>query len=252
MGTRFIALAFAALLAGAPPCAFAQAEGRVDKMASSKTETAIALPSPQHDGKVSLEAALLNRRSVREFSTEPLTLADLSQLLWAGQGITDPRGFRTAPSAGALYPLQLHAVVGNAASIEPGIFRYDPQRHQMLRTVEGDRRPALAAASFGQFCVQNGPLSIVVTAIPKRLAPKYGDRAERYAFMEAGHAAQNILLQAVSLDLAAVPVGAFRDDELAKALDLPEGEKPLYVITIGKPEPRNGILGAAPPNQSAR
>jgi SagB-type dehydrogenase family enzyme len=177
---------------------------------------------------MSLEEALARRRSVREFSNKALSDQELSQLLWAAQGITHPEGLRTAPSAGALYPLELY--VANAA----GLYRYDPQRHELQRRSERDLRPSLCRAAQEQESVREAPVVFVITAIYARTAQKYGqDRSPRYAHLEAGHAAQNLLLQAVALGLGAVPVGAFHDDLVQKVLALPVEEQPLYLIPTG-------------------
>jgi SagB-type dehydrogenase family enzyme len=182
---------------------------------------------------MSLEETLARRRSVREFSDKPLSDQDVSQLLWAAQGITHPEGLRTAPSAGALYPLELYLV--NAA----GFYRYDPQRHKLQRRSERDLRSALYRAALEQDSVRDAPAVFVITAIYGRTARKYGDvRSPRYVHMEAGHAAQNLLLQAVALGLGAVPVGAFNDAQVQKLLGLAVEEQPLYLIPTGHPRSR--------------
>ncbi|MEM4616652.1 MAG: SagB/ThcOx family dehydrogenase [Archaeoglobaceae archaeon] len=193
----------------------------------------IKLPEPTLDGKKSLEKTLAERRSIREYSNEPITIRELSQLLWAAQGITDPRGFRTAPSAGALYPLEVFVVVGRVEGVKEGVYRYVPQNHSIVRVLDGDKREELAKIAVGQQCVKNAAIDIVITAIYERTTAKYGERGVRYVHFETGHAAQNILLQATALDLGAVPVGAFSDEELKKLLNLSE-EQPLYIIAIGR------------------
>jgi SagB-type dehydrogenase family enzyme len=193
----------------------------------------IKLPEPSKDGKKSLERTLTERRSIRDYSNENLTLKELSQLLWAAYGITDPRGFRTAPSAGALYPLEIFVVAGRVDGLEPGIYRYDPKRHEIIRVVEGDRREELSKAAVGQACVKNAAINMVITAVYERTTVKYGERGIRYVHFEVGHAAQNVLLQATALDLGAVPVGAFSDAEVKSILKLSE-EDPLYIIAIGR------------------
>ena len=192
-----------------------------------KSDERIALLSPVRSGRMSLEEALARRRSVREFSDKPLSDQDLSQVLWAAQGITHHEGLRTAPSAGALYPLELYLV--NAA----GFYRYDPQHHALHRHSERDLRPALYRAALEQ-AVREAPAVFVITAIYERTARKYGVvRSPRYVHMEAGHAAQNLLLQAVALGLGAVPIGAFHDAQVQKVLGLPTEEQPLYLIPTG-------------------
>ncbi|MCS7144895.1 MAG: SagB/ThcOx family dehydrogenase [Archaeoglobaceae archaeon] len=193
----------------------------------------IKLPEPSYDGNKSLEKSLMERRSIREYSGEPLTLKELSQLLWAGQGITDPRGFRTAPSAGALYPLELFVVIGRVEGIEEGVYRYIPEKHALVKVLDGDKREELSAIAVGQKCVKDAAIDIVITAIYERTTVKYKERGIRYVHFEVGHSAQNILLQAAALDLGAVPVGAFDDERLKELLKL-SVEQPLYIIAIGK------------------
>jgi len=182
------------------------------------------------EGEVSLEEAIANRRSVREFTEEPLSLEEISQLLWAAQGITDPRGLRAAPSAGALYPLELYVAVAEA------VYHYLPRGHVLQVLWEEDLRGELWQAGLRQGALQEAPAIFVVTGVYQRTEAKYGERAERYVKLEAGHAAQNILLQAVALELGAVPIGAFYDDQVQAALALPLDHQPLYLIPVGHPE----------------
>jgi len=189
-----------------------------------------ALPEPRRVGEISLEEALARRRSVREFSDTPLTEAEIGQLLWAAQGVTDDGGHRTAPSAGALYPLELY--VGTSS----GLFHYDPARHGLTLHARGDRRPAMQAAGLHQDALGDAPAIFVIAAAYERTEVKYGARAPRYVHMEAGHAGQNILLEAVALGLAAVPMGAFDDALLKEDLSLPDDQRPLYLIPVGYPE----------------
>lgn len=170
------------------------------------------------------------RRSVREFAAEALSLREISQLLWAAQGITDPRGLRAAPSAGALYPLELYA------STPDGVYHYVPHQHFLEVVGEEDRRGHLWEAGLRQGALQRAPAIFVITAVYQRTEAKYGDRAERYVKLEAGHAAENILLQAVALELGAVSIGAFSDDQVQAALELPADHQPLYLIPVGHPE----------------
>jgi len=188
------------------------------------------LPPPRLDGPLSLEEALAARRSVRSFTPEPLTLEEIGQLVWAAQGITDPAGLRTAPSAGARYPLRIYVVTA------AGLARYVPEGHQLLRLGSADLRADLRRAAFDQAAVGEAPLVIVITAVIERTAERYGaERAERYVAMEAGHAAQNVLLEAVSLGLGAVPIGAFDDAQVRRVLELTEDEAPLYLVPVGHP-----------------
>lgn len=197
------------------------------------TET-IKLPEPRYDSDTSVEEALLKRRSVRSFQNEPVTLAEASQLLWSAQGITSPRGYRAAPSAGALYPLEVYMVAGKVGQLSPGIYRYMPHKHDLNKTQEGDRRGALSNASLSQGSVRNAPLVLVLAAVYKRITSKYGDRGMRYAHIEVGHAAQNVSFQAISLGLGSVMIGAFRDREVKSVMKLGPDEDPLYIIPIGR------------------
>ncbi len=200
---------------GAPPQAGATPSGGL-------------LPPPRLRSGTSVEEALTQRRSVRRFASRALTLEELSQLLWAAQGVTDAtNGRRTAPSAGATYPLVLYAVTSR------GVDRYLPDGHRLERCLAGDLRSVIADAALGQTAVRRAPLTIVIAAVRPRTTRRYGDRGEMYIHMEAGHAAQNLLLQAVALELAAVPVGAFEPAGLARALNLPANEQPLYLVPVG-------------------
>jgi len=190
----------------------------------------ITLPEPEIRGETSLEECIQKRRSRRHFTKEDLTLKQVSQLVWSAQGITDrERGFRAAPSAGALYPLEIYIVR------KDGFYLYRPGEHKLMLKGKGDRRDLLAKAALGQSSVARAPIDIVICAVYERVTAKYGKRGMRYTHMEAGHAAQNIHLQAVSLGLGSVPVGAFIDGEVAKTLNLPEDHRPLYIIPTGHP-----------------
>jgi len=188
------------------------------------------LPAPQTKGEVSVEEAIARRRSVREFAPTPLTWAEIGQLAWAAQGITEPtRKLRSAPSAGALYPLEAYFVTPD------GLYHYLPDGHRMERLSDRDLRPDLQAAALNQAAVGQAPLVIVIAGVYERTARKYGPRAERYVYMEAGHVGQNIQLQAVALELGSLTIGGFPDDQVAKALGLPEDQRPLYLIPVGHP-----------------
>jgi len=199
------------------------------------SEIEVKLPEPSHDSGVSIEETLLKRRSVRDYTGEPLTLPEVSQLLWAAQGTTDPRGLRTAPSAGATYPLQTYVVVGDVENLTEGVYRYKSAEHKLVKTSEdGDCRAQLAGAALGQSWVKEGAVSIVFTAVYERTTRRYGDRGVRYVHMEVGHAAQNVYLQAVALGLGTVTIGAFHDDRVGEILKLPQNEQPLYIIPVGR------------------
>lgn len=196
--------------------------------------TTLKLPEPRLKSEVSLEETLLHRRSVREYANVPLTIEDISQLLWAAQGITTEWGGRTAPSAGALYPLEVYLVVGNVENLAPGVYKYKPERHELVKVRDGDVRRELTKAALGQTWIKEGAIDIVIAAVYERTTKKYGDRGVRYVHMEAGHAAQNIYLQAVALNLSMVTVGAFYDDHVKDIMGMPEDEVPLYVIPVGR------------------
>jgi SagB-type dehydrogenase family enzyme len=194
----------------------------------------VKLPEPKYDSKVSVERALFERRSIRNYADEAMTLADVSQLLWAAQGITDPAGYRTAPSAGALYPLEVYLIAGKVTTLPAGIYRYKPRGHELVKVVDGDKRAELANAALGQTALKQAPASLVMTAFYERTTSKYRDRGIRYVHMEAGHAAENVCLQAVSLGLGTVVIGAFYDDDVKKVMRLGGSEEPLYFIPFGK------------------
>jgi len=193
------------------------------------------LPAPVRDGHLPVEAALAQRRSTREFRDEPLSLALAGQLLWAAQGVSHPEGFRTAPSAGALYPLELVAVVGRVEGLAPGIYRYRPQNHSLILLAGGDQRRLVAAAALSQDWMEQAPLIVIISAFYERTTRKYGARGLRYAHLEAGHAAENLCLQAVALRLGSTVVGAFDDSVLQARLPLAADEQPLAVIPVGRP-----------------
>ena len=194
----------------------------------------IALPEPRYDSDISVEETLLQRRSVRDYTDEALTLLELAQLLWATQGITDPRGFRTAPSAGATYPLEVYTVIGDVEGIVNGIYRYKPHQHELIKVVDGEQREALAQAALDQQFIAQAPVDLVITAVYERTTGRYGERGIRYVHMEAGHAAQNVYLQAVALNLGTVVVGAFYDNQVTEILKLADNEVPLYIIPVGR------------------
>jgi SagB-type dehydrogenase family enzyme len=193
---------------------------------------AMKLPEPNLDSGFSLERAIHLRRSIRGYGGEPLTLIHLSQLLWSAQGITSPLGLRAAPSAGATYPLEIYVVAGEVDGLAPGVYHYFNRNHEIALTIEGDRRSALAGAALGQTIIEDAPLSLVIASVDTRTAQRYGDRTARYVAMEAGHAAQNVYLQATALGLGTVVIGAFFDDEVSRVVDLGEAS-PLYLMPVG-------------------
>ena len=183
---------------------------------------------------MSVAKALYLRRSVREYSSEPLTLGELAQLLWATQGVTSLGGYRTAPSASALYPLELYAVVGQVRDLVPGVYHYQPADHALVKIREHDIRRELGEAAWEQTWLQNAAVLLVLTARTERTTSKYGARGLRYIHMEAGHAAQNLALEAVALGLGSVAVSAFDDERVRHILTLKLGEEPLYLLPVGR------------------
>lgn len=194
----------------------------------------IKLPDPRYDSNTSIERALLKRRSVRDYSDTPLSLREISQILWAAQGITDARGLRTAPSAGALYPLEIYVVAGNVTGLPAGIYKYRPHNHELTTIVQGDKRINIGNAALNQPSIKKAAAVIVFSAIYERTTVKYGERGIRYVHMEVGHAAQNLCLQAVSLGLGTVVIGAFDDSKMKQTMNMEDKEYPLYLIPVGK------------------
>lgn len=203
-------------------------------------EAIVYLPSVdtagQGEGSLPVEAALAQRRSVRDYRPDPLALAEVGQLLWAAQGVTGADGRkRTAPSAGALYPLEVYLVAGRVEGLPAGIYHYLPGEHALQPVARGDIRALLSEAALDQDCVRDGPISLVFAAVYDRTTVKYGDRGIRYAHMEVGHAAQNVYLQAKSLGLGTVMVGAFHDDRVHEVVRMGAAEEPLAIMPAGRP-----------------
>jgi SagB-type dehydrogenase family enzyme len=206
-------------------------------MSASKSKT-IELPHPFITGGLPLAEALSQRRSIRDFSPEPVLLFQLSQILWAAQGITDNRNnFRTAPSAGGTFPLEIFAAIGDngVEKIDAGLYHYEIETHTLALRVLEDVRPELSDAAFNQDFIAVAPVSLVICAVYDRTLMRYSTRGERYVYMEAGHSGQNIYLQATALGLGTVAVGAFYEDRMRNVLQLDSKERPLYILPIGKP-----------------
>ena len=206
---------------------------------AAAAEGTVKLPEPRREGGMSVEQAIHERRSVRSFSDAGLSMNDVSQLLWAagGQtidGITGPT--RAYASAGGIYPLDIYLVVGKVELLRPGVYRYDWKEHSLKMVSEGDKRASLAQASQGQSMIQNAPATIVITVEPGKVFSRYGDRGvSRYISMDAGHLGQNVSLEAQSLGLGTVMVGAFTDNEVMEVMGLKK-EMPIYIIPVGHPE----------------
>jgi SagB-type dehydrogenase family enzyme len=203
-------------------------------MASTVKEL-LKLPAPTLSGPHSLERSFAERRSVREYGPVMLTPAQLGQVLWAAQGVTERTGLRTAPSAGGLYPLELYVVAGEVAGFQPGIYHYRVGRHLLALFAAGDRRADLASATLGQEWVALAPAVIVIAAAYGRTTAKYGDRGRRYVHMEVGHAAQNACLQATALGLGCAVVGVFDDRDVKRLIGLPPREEALALLPVGRP-----------------
>ncbi len=211
----------------------------------SVLEGEILLPLPAKTTSLTVEEAILMRKSIREWSNKPLTIGQVSMILWATQGVVEDYGGwlrRAAPSAGATYPLEIYVVVGDEAVlvggdkyVDAGVYKYDYRRHSMKLVVGGDRRSALWSASLYQDWIRDAPISVVICAVYERTTGRYGERGIRYVILEAGHVGQNIYLMATSLGLGTVAIGAFYDEEVAKAISVARNEKPLYIYPIGVP-----------------
>jgi SagB-type dehydrogenase family enzyme len=199
----------------------------VNRLGAAAVGETIALPRPESASPMTVEQAIARRRSCRDYCADALTLEQVSRLLWAAQGITGPPYLRAAPSAGACYPLQTYLIAAQ------GIFRFVPQEHALVKTADGDRRARLAQAAGGQSFVAEAPVAIAFAAVYERTTRRYGERGFRYVYMDVGAAAENVHLQAEALGLGSVSVGAFHDEAVAKVLELPSGEEPVYLIPIG-------------------
>jgi len=223
---KVIALILAVITVSASVCCSARA--------NKTPESIITLPAPKTNGNISLEQAIQSRRSIRDFTDEKADMQKISQLLWAGQGITDEEtGFRAAPSAGAIYPLQLHLVT------EDGLYIYDPAANSLTRTLSRDIRSMLFTASYRQQVVRNAPQSIIISGRPRKAEMKYRNKGRQFTILEAGHVAQNLLLQATTLGLGAVPIGAFDTKTVARICNFEKFQEPFYIICFG--EPAGGI-----------
>jgi SagB-type dehydrogenase family enzyme len=193
----------------------------------AKMET-VKLPEPNYDGKVSVEKALLERRSIREYKEDSLTLSEVSQILWAAQGITDPKtGHRTAPSAMATYLINVYVLPGKVIGLPMGLYQYQPQGHELAKMADGDMKAKLFEAA-GQQPIKNAPAALIITGLTTKT------KNPNWFYLEAGHAAQNIYLQGVSLNIGTVVMGGFKPEDVKKILNLPADETVIYVMPLGK------------------
>ena len=228
--TALLGLFFSALYQFRPSHVFAKGRKAFMK------EGQMNLPASKLDGDVSVERAIKQRRTRRSFADTPLTVDQFSQILWAAQGITDDRGLkRAAPSGGALYPIDIYAVAGNDSvrDLAQGVYHYDPLRHFIRKTANADARENVAVASLRQMWIATAPVVLVLTVEYSRITVKYGDRGKRYALIEAGHIGQNIFLQCEALGLSAGIVGAFYDNDVARAVNAKKNHEPLIVMPLG-------------------
>jgi len=203
----------------------------------------VELPLPSLDGVISVERALACRRSLREYTEDPINLQEFSQILWASYGVSEVNyGFKTTPSAGATYPLEVYAVVYPRGVIlpdgyymEPGSYKYDPYTHTLTLVRKGDLSRDLYKAGLQQEWILNARACLVITAVYERTTRRYGDRGIRYVLIEVGHAAQNVYLQATALGLATVAIGAFYDERVREIIGAPANEHVLYVMPLARP-----------------
>jgi SagB-type dehydrogenase family enzyme len=198
----------------------------------------IELSKPKFESEISIEEALVQRRSIRDYKDESLTLSEVSQLLWAAQGITirpDGRKGRTAPSAGATYPLEIYLTVRDVEGLEPGVYRFLIEEFKLKKVLAGNIHPELSRAALGQPWVAKAPINIVIGAVYERTTDRYGERGIRYVHMEVGHVGQNISLQVISLELGTVVIGAFDDNEVKRIVNMAPNITPLYIMPVGRP-----------------
>jgi SagB-type dehydrogenase family enzyme len=204
--------------------------------ASAMAATSVKLPAPSTASRGSIEASLQARRSIRAFEPAPILLRDLGQLLWAAQGITSSDGHRTAPSAGATYPLEVYVLAMNVEGLSAGVYHYRPKAHELELVTAGDWRAQTVHAARGQQSIAQAPVVFVIAAVQSRTAGKYGVRADSYVAIEAGAAAENLALQAVALNLGTCFVGAFDDAAVRKLVALGATDTPIIVLPAGRPK----------------
>jgi SagB-type dehydrogenase family enzyme len=193
----------------------------------------IQLPEPERKGKLSFEETINQRRSVREYKDEPLTLSEVSQLLWSAQGL-NAKGSRVVPSAGALYPLEIYLVVKNVEGLPSGVYHYLPNSHSLEIYLHNDIIERLTEAALEQEMIREAAVNIIISGIFERTAVKYGERAVQYVYQESGHVSQNIYLECESLGLGTVSVGGFDQKAVDQLLGFPEGQMTLYIMPVGR------------------
>jgi len=195
----------------------------------------VALAVPEAGEAGTLSGALNRRRSVREYQDRPLSLEQVSRLLWAAQGVTGVGGLRTAPSAGAIYPLKAYLIASQVSGLTPGIYRFEPDTNELAFVEKGDRRRLLFQAAMGQECVRMSPAAVLLVSYDKRMQSEFGDHAEKLIMLECGHAAQNFLLEAVSLGLGGIGLAKFDADAIRTAVAFRTDEEPQYLLLAGHP-----------------
>ncbi len=205
-----------------------------DKDKKTIMEDEIILPSPVKEGGISVEEALFRRRSIRSYSDKGLTTEEISQILWSAQGITDISGKRTAPSAGALYPLEVYIFIRKGEGIKSGLYNYNPEGHKLSIVSNEDISENLAKAALNQSFIKEASAALIVSAFFKKTTDRYGERGIQYVYIEAGHLSQNVYLQAESLNLLTVAVGAFNEEDIKEIVKMEEKETPIYIMPIGK------------------
>lgn len=198
----------------------------------------VKLPEPDLMGNISVEEAIQNRRSVRTYANKSLSIKDVSQLMWAAQGITDEQNnLRAAPSSGRTYPLEIYLVVGKGGveRVGEGVYHYNPNNHELEKLLNGDKRSDLSNAANGQGAVAGAPVNIVITGNYQRTMAKYGNNnlSIRFVHLEAGHTGENIYLEATARGLATVSIGSFNDDTIKTLLNIPADETTLYIFPVG-------------------
>ncbi|MDH4197174.1 MAG: SagB/ThcOx family dehydrogenase [Candidatus Aminicenantes bacterium] len=209
----------------------------------------IKLPAPRHESGTSVEKAINLRRSIRGYADDPLSISEISQLLWAAQGFTQERkepprmwnpkyewqgGLRTAPSAGALYPMEIYLLAGNVEGLAKGVYKFVPKDHSLKKITAVDKRTDLCNAALKQGSIEKAAAVIVMAGVYERTSFKYGERAERYVHIEVGSIAENVYLQGMTLGIGTVIIGAFADKDVKNVLQLPEDENPLAIMPLGK------------------
>ena len=196
---------------------------------TAATDASVKLPPPKLDGNVSVEKALTERRSVRAYKSEPLSLDEVSQILWSAQGVTDAgKGLRTTPSPKGQFLIEVYLVAGNVTGLPAGLYRYQPKEHALIKMAEGDKKADLSKA-VPQPAVAGAPASLIICGVPERSAAN-----PAWIYLEAGHAAENVYLQATAIKLGTVSIAGFKPEDVKKALPLPEKQQPIYIMPLGR------------------